>query len=98
MSTIIIESSVWRASQLSVASHYGGIRINGKEYFVDDASDCLVRSDWVGVVRAVGVDRAKSLIKQGYVQASSAMAVIRKEKAEVKARRETQEKKQPKLF
>lgn len=98
MSTIIIESSTWRDSQLSVASHYGSIRINGNEYYVDEASDCLVRRDWACVVRSVGVGRAKELIRQGYVRASSAMAVIRREKAEAKARKEENEMKQPKLF
>lgn len=98
MSTIIIEPSAWRFGQLSIASHYGAIRINGSEYYLDEASDCLVRRDWAGVVRAAGVGRAKELIRQGYVQASSAMAVIRREKAEAKARKEENEMKQPKLF
>jgi hypothetical protein len=93
---VIIEPDIWRYSQLSIAAHYGSIRINGREYFVDDASGCLVRSDWVGVVKADGVETARSLISQGYRTASSAMAVIRKEKAEEKRR--ARKDNQPKLF
>lgn len=81
-STIIIGPDEWQYSQLSIARMYGGIRINGSEYFVDTASNSLVRKDWVGVVKAVGVERTKDLIRQGYRTASGAMAVIRREKAE----------------
>ena len=38
MSTIIIEPNAWKYSQLSLAARFGGIRINGKEFFVDGAS------------------------------------------------------------
>lgn len=96
--TIIIEPNAWRYSQLSIAARYGGIRINGVEYFLDDASDCLVRHDWAGVVKAAGVEKVKALIRQGYTTASGAMAVIRKEKADEKARRKALDDKQPKLF
>ena len=43
--TIIIEPDAWQYSQLSIARRYGGVRINGLEYFIDDASNCLVRND-----------------------------------------------------
>ena len=96
--TIIIEPDAWKYSQLSLARRYGGIRINGAEYYIDPASECLVRHDWVGVVKAAGVERVKALIRQGYNTASGAMAVIRKEKAEAKASRKAHDDKQPKLF
>lgn len=98
MSTIIIEPDAWKYSQLSLAARFGGIRINGKEFFVDGASGCLVRSDWAGVVKAAGAERAKELIRQGYHTATSAMAVIRRERAEEAERRKAQNDKQPKLF
>lgn len=97
-STILIGPDVWRYNQLSIAARYGGIRIGGEEYFIDAASNYLVRHDWAGVVKAAGVERAKLLIRQGYTTASGAMAVIRKEKAEEKARRKALDDKQPKLF
>ena len=98
-STIIIEPDAWKYSQLSIAARYGGIRINGQEYFIDGASECLVRHDWVGVVKAAGVEKAKFLLRHGYNSASAAMAAIRKERAEAKAAREKAlDERQTKLF
>lgn len=96
--TIIIEPDAWQHSQLSIARRYGGIRINGEEYYIDGVSNCLVRHDWVGVVKAAGVEKVKYLIRHGYNTASSAMMAIRKEKAEEKARKQALDEKQPKLF
>ncbi len=97
-SIILIGPDNWKCSQLSIAAHYGGIRINGHEYFIDERSQYLVRKDWVGVVRAAGIDRTKLLIRQGYTTASSAMAVLRREKAKAMEKRKDQEKRQTKLF
>lgn len=33
------------SSQLSIARHYGGLKVNGVEYQYDEASDTLVRKD-----------------------------------------------------
>lgn len=96
--TVIIEPDAWKYSQLSIAARYGGIRINGREYFIDSASGCLVRSDWAGVAKAAGVERAKKLIRQGYNTATSAMAVIRREKTEEKERSKAQNDRQQELF
>ncbi len=95
---ILIGPDNWQYNQLSIARHYGGIRIGGEEYFIDGASNYLVRHDWAGVVKAAGIERTKALIRSGYTTASSAMAVIRKEKAEDKARKKALDDKQPKLF
>lgn len=95
---ILIGPDNWQYNQLSIARHYGGIRIGGEEYFIDGASNYLVRHDWAGVVKAAGIERTKSLIRSGYTTASSAMAVIRKEKAEEKTRKKALDDKQPKLF
>lgn len=35
----------WRNSHLSIARFYGAIRINGKRYVLDRATDELVRED-----------------------------------------------------
>lgn len=93
--TIIIEPDAWLYSQLSIAKRYGGIRINGREFFIDSASNCLVRGDWVGVVHAAGAEKAKSLIRQGYTTASGAMAAIRMERAK---RKKELDDRQTKLF
>ena len=95
---VIIAPESWKYSQMSIAARYGGIKIQGDEYFVDGASNYLVRHDWVGVVNAVGIERTKELIHSGYRTASSAMTVIRKERAEKKQRERDFEEKQPKLF
>ena len=95
---ILIGPNDWQYSQLSIARHYGGIRIGGDEYFIDGASNYLVRHDWAGVVKAAGIERTKALIHSGYTTASGAMAVIRREKAEEKARKKALDDKQPKLF
>jgi hypothetical protein len=95
---ILIGPDNWQYNQLSIARHYGGIRIDGEEYFIDGASNYLVRHDWAGVVKAAGIERTKSLIRSGYTTASSAMAVIRKEKAEEKTRKKAPDDRQTKLF
>ena len=96
--TIIFEPDAWKHSQLSLAARYGGIRINGQEYYVDCPSECLIRKDWEKVIKAVGVEKAKCLIRNGYTTSTSAMAFIRKERAEAKAQREVQDDNQPTLF
>jgi len=95
---ILIGPDNWQYNQLSIARHYGGIRIGGEEYFIDGASNYLVRHDWVGVVKAAGIERTKFLIRSGYKTASGAMAVIRRDKAEEKARKKTHDDRQTKLF
>lgn len=35
----------WRNSQLSIARHYGGIKINGRYFYLDPESDFLIRED-----------------------------------------------------
>lgn len=40
-----IAGDYWRNSHLSIARFYGAIRINGKRYILDRATDQLVRED-----------------------------------------------------
>lgn len=40
-----IAPGYWRNSQLSIARHYGRCTINGRTYFLDPDTDCLVRED-----------------------------------------------------
>lgn len=40
-----IAGDYWRNSHLSIARFYGAIRINGKRYVLDRATDELVRED-----------------------------------------------------
>lgn len=50
-----IAGDVWRNSPLSIARHYGKIKINGKSYIIDRLTDDLVRED----VYAAGVKKDK---------------------------------------
>ena len=50
-------------SQLSVARHYGGIKIDGVQYVVVGTD--LLRKDWVPVYNKLGRERTIGLIKNG---------------------------------
>ena len=64
--TIIIPREHWMNSQLSIARHYGGIKINGVLYgIVDLEHGDLVREDWIPVYAKLGRDRTIELIKNG---------------------------------
>lgn len=50
-------------SQLSVARHYGGIKIDGVQYVVVGTD--LLRKDWIPVYKKLGRERTIGLIKNG---------------------------------
>ena len=55
----------WRNSPLSIASHYGGARINGRFYYVLGDRHDLVREDWCKIYNSLGRERTIGLIKSG---------------------------------
>jgi hypothetical protein len=75
---IMIERDVWLSSYLSVAKYYGGISLNGHEYYVLGRAQDLVRDDWKGVYNRLGRDKVIELLKNN-VSLSEAKK-IKKEK------------------
>lgn len=63
MNAILMPAEFWMNSQLSVARHYGGIKIDGVQYVVVGTD--LLREDWVPVYKKLGRERTIGLIKNG---------------------------------
>lgn len=63
MNAILMPAEFWMNSQLSVARHYGGIKIDGVQYVVVGTD--LLRKDWVPVYNKLGRERTIGLIKNG---------------------------------
>ena len=60
---ILMTKESWLNSQLSIARYYGGIKINGKEYVVEDTD--LILKSWLPVYKTLGRDKTIGLIKNG---------------------------------
>ena len=60
---ILITREFWLNSQLSIARIYGGIKLNGKEYVVEDTD--LILKSWLPVYKTLGRDKTIGLIKNG---------------------------------
>lgn len=68
--TILITYEAWANSQLSIARHIGGCRINGKDYSLvfeqgNRYTPDLLRYNWIPVYRKLGRERTIGLIKNG---------------------------------
>lgn len=63
MESILISPEYWQNSQLSIARHFGGIKVNNKYYVIDPQSKYLVDSKWLSLVRKVGIEKTKEILK-----------------------------------
>lgn len=78
--TILIPYDYWINSQLSIARHYGGIKINGKQYIIMGQTLDLVRNDWAGVYNRLGRGKLLELLEKG-TTLKEAKEFIKNEKA-----------------
>ena len=67
---ILLTYESWANSQLSIARHAGGIRINGDFYMImseysNRYTPDLLRYDWVPVYTKLGREKTIGLIKNG---------------------------------
>ena len=67
---ILITYEAWANSQLSIARHTGGMRINGKDYALVSEHENrytpdLLRYDWIPVYTKLGRKRTIGLINNG---------------------------------
>lgn len=76
MESILISPEYWQNSQLSIARHFGGVKVNNKYYVIDPQSNYLVDSKWLSLVRKVGIDKTKEVIKSTN-DIKEAMALIK---------------------
>ena len=76
---IIIAYDYWINSQMSIARHYGSIRINGIEYLIMEVSNDLVRKDWCKVYEKLGRDKTIELIKS-HTTLKEAKELLKKKK------------------
>ena len=81
MESILISPEYWQNSQLSIARHFGGVKVNNKYYVIDPQSNYLVDSKWLSLVRKVGIDKTKEVLKSTN-DIKEAMALIKSEKGE----------------
>jgi len=59
-----MEKQAWMASQLSIARHFGGIKICGTEYLVvRNGSDDLIRKDFAKLYGDLGRSKFIELLK-----------------------------------
>ena len=66
INAIIITREYWENSPLSIARHYGGIKINGVMYgIMDRVHGDLVREDWIQIYQKLGRDKVLELINNG---------------------------------
>lgn len=61
---IITPPDIWLHCQLSIARFTGAIRVNGKDYLVDYASECLVRADFAKYVSALGIETVGKAVER----------------------------------
>ena len=78
MESILISPEYWQNSQLSIARHFGGVKVNNKYYVIDPQSNYLVDSKWLSLVRKVGIDKTKEVLKSTN-DIKEAMALIKSE-------------------
>ena len=78
----------WLNSQLSVARFYGAITLNGETYLVDGKTNYLVRSDFVKLVRDLGMPTVeKAAIR--YADQAQIKKILNRLARIVKSRRKT---------
>lgn len=59
-----IPATTWRASILSIAQYYGGCTIGGNRYYIDPATDDLVREDiWKKEEREAKENKRKARVE-----------------------------------
>lgn len=76
MESILISPEYWQNSQLSIARYFGGVKVNNKYYVIDPQSNYLVDSKWLSLVRKVGIDKTKEVLKSTN-DIKEAMALIK---------------------
>lgn len=78
---IIITREYWINSPMSIARHYGGIKIKGVMYgIVDREHGDLVREDWIPVYTELGRDKTFELIKNRTPLSEATKLLKRKKK------------------
>ena len=88
MSAILMHPDFWLNSQLSVARFYGAITLNGETYLVDGKTNYLVRSDFVKLVRDLGMPTVeKAAIR--YADQAQIKKILNRLARIVKSRRKT---------
>ena len=63
MNKPILISNVCAQPYISIARHYGGIKINGVEYIYQPVHDALIRKDWVKKTKGKKWDDFVELVK-----------------------------------
>ena len=79
MESILISPEYWQNSQLSIARYFGGVKVNNKYYVIDPQSNYLVDSKWLSLVRKVGIDKTKEVLKSTN-DIKEAMSLIKSER------------------
>lgn len=67
---ILMTYEFWANSQLSIARHNGGIRINNKDYSLisehgNRYTPDLIRDNWIPIYKTLGREKTIGLIKNG---------------------------------
>jgi len=58
---IFIPQDTWLKSPLSIARHYGGIRIEGQEFYIEGTD--LVHNDFIPFLRKLGRKRFLAILR-----------------------------------
>ena len=59
----ILIYEVSKQPYISIAKHYGGIKIQNVEYVYQPAKDVLIRKDWVKKTKGISWDKFMELVK-----------------------------------
>lgn len=59
----ILIYEVSRQPYISIARHYGGIKIQGVEYVYQPVKDVLIRKDWVKKTKGISWEKFVELVK-----------------------------------
>jgi hypothetical protein len=60
----ILIYNVSRQPYISIARHYGGIKIQNVEYIYQPVKDVLIRKDWVKKTKGISWDKFVELVKK----------------------------------
>jgi hypothetical protein len=60
----ILIYNVSRQPYISIARHYGGIKIQNVEYIYQPVKDVLIRKDWVKKTKGISWEKFVELVKK----------------------------------
>ena len=60
----ILIYNVSRQPYISIARHYGGIKIQNVEYIYQPVKDVLIRKDWVKKTKGISWEKFVGLVKK----------------------------------